>query len=365
MSKIDSGHQAEPRTGQVAQASAEPKAAIVVLNWNGWRDTVDALESLYGITYTNYDVVLVDNGSRDDSIARLREWADGELPACSPFISQAVQKPVRLKEYSDREVETIGRAAEDCIFRGLPSNRKLWLIRNQSNYGFAEGCNVGMRFALNALEPEYILLLNNDVAVDPNFLRALIEPARSDERIGIAGPRIYHYYEPSKLTCVGFKIILWKGRTTPYPIPHEGEASEIRDVDSVSGSCLLISRSAIQKIGLLDKEYFAYWEETDWCLKAKKAGYRIVHVPTARIWHKGEASTKSQTGFVLFYMTRNRVLFVRKNASTLQKLAFMHLFLIDFVLSYCWARLREKDAIKASRIARIYWETLLWHIRRT
>ncbi len=165
-----------------------PRISILVLNWNGWRDTIECLESLYQISYPLFDVIILDNGSRDNSLESLRCYSAGDLPVSSKFFEyMSENKPIQILEYTNSEAE-VGGGRENEI-ADLPSNEKLVLIKNDKNYGFAEGNNIGIRYALKVLDPEYILLLNNDTIVDKDFLSELVSVARADDTIGFVGPK--------------------------------------------------------------------------------------------------------------------------------------------------------------------------------
>ena len=142
-----------------------PKVSIIILNWNGWRDTIECLESLYQITYPNYDVIIVDNGSEDGSIQKIKEYAESKIKVESKFFEYSSEnKPIKIIEYTREEAEAGGGKEKEIT--DLPSNKKMIIIKNEKNYGFAEGNNIAMRYALKALNPDYILLLNNDTVVD-------------------------------------------------------------------------------------------------------------------------------------------------------------------------------------------------------
>lgn len=275
-----------------------PKVSLIILNWDGLEDTIECLECLKKITYSNYEVIVVDNGSRGNDAQVLKE---------------------RFGNY-------------------------IHLIENDRNYGFAEGANIGMRYALNNSAPDYILLLNNDTVVDPKFLAEMVEVAQADPAIGIAGAKIYYYDDPERLQFVWGKINLWTGQ--PFQKPKiiaekiqniefdRGQYDRIEEVETgwVAGCCFLIKRQTLQKIGLLDKDYALYWEEPDYCLRAQKAGYRIIYVPQAKVWHKGGASTKKATETSRYHSVRSRFHFMKKHASTWQ----YRCFLIYFFGFYLW-----------------------------
>lgn len=262
------------------QVSAAPKVAVIILNWNGLQDTIECLESLRKIIYPNYQVIVLDNGSSGNDAEALR---------------------TRYKDY-------------------------IHLISNDKNYGFSDGNNIGMRYALANLHPDYILLLNNDTIVDRDFLTHLVNAAEADPRIGIAGPKIYSYSEPRKITHIGTAVDWWRVGTHPVNQTDIGQFDEMREVEFVIGCALLIRRTVIERIGLLYAGYFAYFEETEWCVRCGKAGYKVIYVPTARLWHKLCSTSNKISGLTLYYMTRNRFLFMKRNASRLRLVSYLVYF---------------------------------------
>jgi GT2 family glycosyltransferase len=258
-----------------------PKVIIIVLNWNGKEDTIECLESLKRVTYSNYDIMLVDNGSTDGSVEFFRKW------------------------YPTLEI-----------------------IENGENLGFAEGNNVGIRKALEN-EVDYVLLLNNDTVVDPEFLEEMVKVAESNLKIGIVGPKICYYHNPSKIWSVGGDINLFTGS-----IKNKGDMKPqdifqgILTVDYVSGCALMIKSNLIKKIGLLDKDYFLYFEETDWNIRARKIGYISVVTCEAKVLHKSGASMKKVKDIDYYYFSRNGFLLLKKNGKIYHYITF---FPINFV----------------------------------
>jgi GT2 family glycosyltransferase len=257
-----------------------PKIAIVILNWNGLSDTLECIESLKTIVYPNYVIVVIDNASKG----------------------------------SDAEViqEKFGDFV--CV------------IEEEKNIGFAGGCNKGIRWAQHS-GADYILLLNNDTIVDSNFLIELVNIAQNDAQIGIVGPKICYYEQPNKIWSAGGKINFWTGITRFIGRDEidNGQSGCIEDVDFVSGAALLIKEKTIRTIGLLNETYFAYYEETEWCTRAKRAGFKVVCVPNSRIWHKVYKRRISE--IEIYYMTRNRFIFVKRNSDAVQ-LVFFGLFFL-------------------------------------
>lgn len=308
-----------------------PSVAIIILNWNGWKDTIECLESLSRISSSNYHIILTDNGSEDESVKKIRDYCGGIFSIESKyFVYNESKKPIKLLEYSRLEAEIITgiKIIKD-------QNRTIFLIKNERNFGFAEGNNVGIRFALNALNPDYILLLNNDTVVHPEFLTELVKTAEMDTSIAFAGPKVYYYDNNGRsdvIDFVGGKIWMTLGLTTHIGRGEidRGQYNKIKTVGYIEGSCLLAKKIAIEKIGFLDSNYFLYWEETDWCQRARNAGYGLIFVPEAKIWHKGANVSYGKTK--TYYLTRNRFIFMRKHGTKIQ----FALFLVFFFLIYFW-----------------------------
>ncbi len=312
-----------------------PRVSIIILNWNGWQDTIECLESLYQINYDNYHIILIDNGSVNCSLEEIKAYLGGKRPIASKYFEYTSEnKPVKILEYTNNDV-TSGGGRENEI-ANLPSRRKIVIIRNDKNYGFAEGNNIGIRYALKSQNPEYILLLNNDTVVKSDLLDKLVNAMDSDERIGFAGPIIYKYDSNGRtdlISVAGVNLIMNRGsyRRIGSEEVDRGQYHSIARVDSLEGSCLLVRRTALEKIGLLDTSYFLYWEETDLCRRGFEAGFGCIIVPTTGIWHK--VSTSKPRGMVTYYKTRNRLWFVKSHATKEELVSF----LCYFCLLQFWA----------------------------
>ena len=255
-----------------------PKVSIIILNWNGKEDTIECLESLRKLDYPNYDVIVVDNGSTDGSCEILKKNY--------PYVK---------------------------------------LIENEKNLGVATGYNFGIYQARG----EYILLLNNDTVVDGDLLKELVTVLESNPEIGIVGPTMYYYDDPKRIWVGGGGGIYWnKGKTSLLRTNEidNGEFDEITEVDYIAGCALLTKRELFEEIGYMDTKYFAYWEETDWCVRACKAGYKVLYVPKAKIWHKISSTSKKISGFAEYHLTRNMFWFMRKHATRRQYLSFLLYF---------------------------------------
>ncbi|MCK4734304.1 MAG: glycosyltransferase family 2 protein, partial [Methanophagales archaeon] len=278
--------------------------AIIILNWNGWKDTIECLESLYQITYPYYYVIVVDNGSENESVEKINEYAEGKIVVKSKFFEyDAGNKPIKIIEYTREEAEAGG--GDEKEIADLPSNKKIILIKNEKNYGFAEGNNIAMRYALKVLSPDYVLLLNNDTVVDRNILEELVKVAEPDPKIGIVGSKNYYYDQPNVIQLAGGIVDynLAKARCIGAGSVDDGQYNKIREVDFVDGSALLMKKEVVDKVGMLDPDYFAYWDDPDLCVRANRGSYKTVYVPKARMWHKVSGTAGSMSPFFVYYTT--------------------------------------------------------------
>jgi len=264
-----------------------PRVSIILVNWNNFDDSAECLESLRQCTYPNREVVVVDNGSEGDD-ARL-----------------------------------LGERFGDSIR----------LIENERNFGFAKGCNIGIRDALDR-GADYVVLLNNDTVVHPDFLEEVVRVAQSDQRVGIAGGKIYCYEFPQLIWFAGGMIDYRTGST---PIKGSGEVDrgqfdEEVEVDWICSCFMVISRDLLQAIGMLDEKFFFGWEDADLCVRATRSGYKVLYVPGSGIWHKGWGASKKERlkGRPLYYATRGHFIFIDKHFTKLQMLSCGLYFIIRF-----------------------------------
>lgn len=256
----------------------EPKVATVVVNFNGLEDTLECLSSLEHVAYAAHEIIVIDNASDNQKMAI------------------------------------------DELRRRFPS---VYVIANTKNVGFGGGMNIGISRALER-GAEYVFLLNNDATVAPDALTVLVQAMEADKQIGIAGPHIYYAKEPNMLWYAG-GLFTWRGGGR-----HIGEGltdatftdSMVRDTEYMTGCALLIRRETLEKIGLLPEMYFMYYEDIEWSLLAKRAGYRVVVAGRARVWHKvSQTAQKMGTPTRHYYDIRNRLLLAKRNAPIHSRIA--------------------------------------------
>jgi GT2 family glycosyltransferase len=268
-----------------------PKVLVIILDWNGTEDTLRCLESLRQVEYGNLDVLVIDNGS---------------VPGSA-----------------------------DPIKHAFP---EVSLIRNEQNLGFSGGNNVGLRYARDA-DSKYVLILNNDTTIDPQFVTELVKVAETDPRIAVVGGKVIQLEKPESLWAVYGAVNFCQQlvKVWGYDKPVE-EFSSQKDVDFVVGCGMLLSMDAVADVGEFDELFFAYHDEVDWCKRARDKGYRAVYQPTAIMWHKGCASTG---GFADYYnpalrylVARNSVLYVRKHARPHEWIKFIAILAVSLPVGF-------------------------------
>jgi GT2 family glycosyltransferase len=273
----------KPSTIEAFDANTVPEVTVVVLNWNGYRDTLECLESLEAVDYPCLRVLVVDNGSTDGSVDRIRMG------------------------FPEIEVLEIGR-----------------------NLGFTGGNNAGITRALD-LGTDYVLLLNNDTIVDPDFLERIVAVGESEEVVGILGPTIFEYSDKDKIQTAANRIDWYRAKCYIYSAKRnrtdQGLEYCVENVDCISGCAIMAKAELFQKLGLLIDDYFAYWEDAEFCTRAKRSGYMVASVPESVIWHKGSVSSKKVNGFMDYHYTRNRFWFMRCYASRMQYFCFLMSFM--------------------------------------
>jgi len=214
------------------------------------------------------------------------------------------------------------------------------IITSKDNKGYAKGSNIGIKEALS-LGADYILLLNNDTVVSPSFLDILIETAEKTSNAGILGPKIHFYSEPGKIWFAGARF---DSETCMLITPKSGQIDEGMDTkplesDYITGCALLVKRAVIEKIGLLDERFFLYWEDVDWGLRAKKAGFTNLVIPTSRISHKVSISSGGMDSLIrVYHKTRSHLLMAKLHApSALPKLH------VQFLKDIAWLIFKSGD----------------------
>jgi GT2 family glycosyltransferase len=292
----------------------KPRVDILILNWNGWRDTIECLESVLQLHHAPIRVIVCDNGSSDDSLDRIRQWArEGAAPsvAKSPLRSPVRGRPVpiRLVEYDRRAAEAGGDAAA--------ADATLVLIAAGDNVGFAGGNNIGLRFLLASDSTGLVCFLNNDMVVAPESLSRMVSTLESDPSIGCVGPTLLEYHAPDVVqAAAGGMFVEWQGLPRPHSSTGEPKGSWAERhpdrLDFIGMGCMLLSVDTVRRVGLIDERFFLYCEDIDYSLRLRSAGLRLALAADADVWHKGGASSVHGSSFHDYQMVRSSLLLVRK-----------------------------------------------------
>lgn len=280
-----------------------PLVISVILNTNRRDDTLNCLDTLSRNLYSNHKIIVLDNHSDDGSVEAIR--------AAYPTVQ---------------------------------------VIELMENLGYAGNNNVGIQAALQQ-GADWVFVLNEDITLDGECLTKLVEEGESDPLIGILGPLVYHHDEPTVIQSAGGMLgKYWESIHLGKNEADTGQFIAPHAVEWISGCAILVRRQAIEQAGMLDENYFIYWEETEWCIRVARAGWKIIHVPQAKIWHKGVQRNYEPKPSFTYYGTRNHLLTLAKHnaAFSIRTRTWLQLLrtLISWSVRHKWRYKREhRDAM--------------------
>jgi len=288
--------------------------SVIILNYNGRRNLggllEDCLESVFKTDYPNFEVFFVDNASTDDSV--------------------------------------------EFVKRKFGQNKKLRIIQNERNFGFAEGNNIGIRNA----KGEYIALLNNDTKADHKWLRELVKAIQPSE-IGAAQSKLLQMDNPDLLDCAG-GFVDYYGYS--YARGHGQKATKYNRVDNIfyaKGTGIIIKREVLKRVGIFDPEMFIYYEETDLCWRIWLHGYRIVFAPASIVYHVPSSTISTlQEHIPLYFLTRNHMLILIKNYNTKNMLKSLVAFLLLELRNAYVLAAKRKPHVSFAIIKALMWNLL-------
>jgi hypothetical protein len=286
----------------VVQPNEKPKVGVVVINLNSYELTSSCLTSLQRQLYKNIEIIVVDNGSKDDSPDKLE------------------------KDFFESTLITILRLPE--------------------NSGFVGGSNRGIREAL-LKKCSLIFLLNNDTIADEALLDEMVKVVMSDPKCGIVNPKVYYFEKPDRIQSMGMDFSLWKGigKMRGRKKLDRGQFEYIEEVPCANGCALMIKAELINHIGLLDDHYYIYCEDIDWSLRAKKAGYKILFAPAGKVWHKEDfgREEKRNQSFIFYLSSRNALWLFYNHAKWFQCFTAIPCLLIGWVGKLLLLSIIRKD----------------------
>ncbi|HEX8039912.1 MAG TPA: glycosyltransferase family 2 protein [Chryseosolibacter sp.] len=287
-----------------------PCVTIVTINYNQLKVTCELLDSLRNLTYPDVEVIVVDNHSQEDPRAAIAE---------------------RYPEVK--------------------------LIVSERNLGFAGGNNLGIKESRG----KYLLFLNNDTEVDPGFLEPLVALFESNPKAGVASSKILYHNSGGTIQYAGStRVDPFTGRSKRigYMEKDEGQHDGLKETDLAHGAAMMVPRSVINEVGMMPEFFFLYYEEVDWCESIKKAGYKIYFVPASRVYHKESMSIGKGSTLKTYYMTRNRLLYMRRNTSGIKKITWILFFLFFTLPKNAMMFTLRRDVEHASA----FWKGLLWNV---
>lgn len=256
------------------QTTVLPKVAVVLVNWNGKDDTLECLASLAKIEYSNKEIIVVDNGSRDDSVAVIH--------AAFPHVT---------------------------------------LLETGKNLGFTGGNNVGIERALSH-NADYIFLLNNDTTIEPQALQELIAVASREKQFGLLTPVVYYYDDPDDVWFAGARLDLSRGEAVHDNSHPPQRTDDVRELPWASGCTMLFPAQVLRRLKGFDDRFFLNWEDVDLSLRVRRAGFKIGMVPSARVFHKvGKAFGHAVGTGASYYALRNNLLLVRLHGGRMRRRA--------------------------------------------
>jgi GT2 family glycosyltransferase len=287
----------------------QPCVTIITINYNQLQLTCELLNSLRNLTYPYVEVIVVDNNS--------------------------IENPTEVMAEKYPEVK---------------------LIVSDENLGFAGGNNLGIR----ASSGKYLLFLNNDTEVDPGFLEPLVALLEGNPKAGVASPKILYYNSDNTIQYAGStRINPFTGRSKRIGFMEKdnGQHNTLRKTDLAHGAAMMVPRRIINQIGMMPEFFFLYYEEVDWCESIKKAGYKIYFVPASRVYHKESMSIGKKSTLKTYYMTRNRLLYMRRNTSGFKKITWILFFLLFSLPRNALRFTLQRDL----QHGKAFWKGLLWN----
>jgi GT2 family glycosyltransferase len=257
-----------------------PRVSIITINYNQLHHTLALLDSLQHVTYPDVEVIVVDNKSLNDPTQ--------EIKSKYPHVQ---------------------------------------VIASSTNLGFAGGNNLGIKGSTG----DYILFLNNDTEVEPGFLEPMVDLFEQNPKAGAVSSKILYHSSPNIIQYAGSTCInpmTGRNKGIGYMEKDLGQHDQVRETDLAHGCSMMVPKKVIEKVGLMPELFFLYYEEIDWCESIKRSGYKIYYVPGSRVFHKESMSVGKNSTLKTYYMTRNRLLYIRRNSSGLSKMVAMAFFVL-------------------------------------
>lgn len=288
----------------------QPLVSIITVNYNQALLTLDLLSSLKKLSYSNYEVIVVDNASKEDPTDKIK----GNYP----------------------EVK---------------------VILSKENLGFAGGNNLGIKEA----QGEYLFFVNNDIEITTDAIERILEVFQAYPDAGAVSPKFHYYFHPNVIEYAGYNPVNpYTARNLPVGGREidRGQYEEIKETYYAHGGGMCIPRRVIDKVGLIPDVYFLYYEEFDWCEKIKRAGYKIYYQPKATIYHKESLTVGKGSLLKTYYLTRSRILFMRRNAPVHKFLVFLAYFVCFTIPKNLFVFLKNREFLHVKAFVK----AILWNL---
>lgn len=298
---------------------------IVVLNWNNYSDTIECMNSLFQLTDVNYKIVICDNGSTDSSL---------------DFINKRCSDAIFDNDISyTKDCELVLLKKSDCdTYKTKQKSNGIYLIDIGYNMGYAAGNNVGISFSLKQPDMDYVWVLNNDTEVTSTSLYHLVDYISVHKDVGICGSKLVYFHNRNKIQGLGGVFNQWFCTSKHYAnnksVENKYDDEYVsKEIDYVIGASMLLSRRLIDSVGLISEDYFLYYEEIDYCIRAKRNNFKIACASQSVVYHK-EGGTininKSVTILSDYYSVRNRLVIAKKFFPCKQPIVYFSLFGVLF-----------------------------------
>ncbi|MBR76464.1 MAG: glycosyl transferase family 2 [Flavobacteriales bacterium] len=281
----------------------QEKVYVTIVTYNSFSETIECLESVFAQDYSNFQIILIDNASDDNSVSEIIKWCNGKSnPINTKFPSLVLSSHDKKKDY-------IFLQEEELLFK--KHNNKLIFVQSKKNNGFAAGNNVGIKYILQNDPKSFCWMLNNDTVVKRNSLLKLVQFQKKNS-LGLTGSVLYHYEKKDIVQAVGGKVNKFFGTTSHITNKY------VNKIDYVIGASCLISPKVLNSVGLLNEDYFLYYEDVDYSYKIKNQGYKIGFSVESIVYHKIGVSTgankiaKHRKDDIDLLMLKNRIKFYNR-----------------------------------------------------
>lgn len=310
------------------------KVYIVVLNYNGWKDTIECVESILKLNYSNFNIIICDNKSQNKSIDYIKKWLKGEILSNYPRnkLIKNLVVPFSKKPIDFEYVKFINNNFE--IVNNNNDKHKIILLESDYNRGFSGGNNLAMKYIKEYKKYDYIWFINNDIIVDKDALIEMLKTFDSDTNIGMTSSIMCEYKNPVIVQTMGGKLNKYTFSTKSL-----GEQINIGDVEKINidnietlgGASIMLNKNFIEDINYFDENYFLYYEECDLSMRAKEKNWKIKPTLKSIVYHKGSVTAKRLPSAIIeYHFFKSKTLFVRKYYN--KKLIFIFIIVIIKVL---------------------------------